>query len=197
MKRLYFVLLGAWLTSACLAEPEYLHYDWPKNETCDNCMTLKIGHLQIYFPRQTIEKAEILHLDGANAYLTFTKPYQGTTPALSIITIVEPYRLKDGVRKYYPEIGVKTTLELFKKMGNPSSNKRLNDIKMIYNISNAKQYITYSGNQAYAFYVNSNKQGRDELYIIPANIDKFVYKLKGELTKEVVNTVLSHTVPHS
>ena len=181
--------------STCFADsnPKIHHKKWPASQACNACIPLQIGYVQYSLPANDIKTIHVLHMDGANVHVSFSNNYSGTADHLSFAALTEPYRKGGTIRKLYAKLGIQTNLELFQMLAQPTENETHKRLKDAYHVSQANRYITYEGNQAFAFWVNGKTEQESALYIVPNDVDKFVYMVNGKLNEQLVLNLLRHT----
>ena len=172
---------------------QYEKKPWPQASACQDCSKLQVGFIQFALPTKKIRTINVLHLDGANAHISFQPNYAGTANQLSFAALSKQYAKDSSIIQKARTININTPLNLFKKFSGETTNKTLLKLKQAHAITEAKRYISYHGTQKSAFWIDAIEQNMDALYIIPKGNDQFVYVINGELDEKIVHQLLTHT----
>ncbi len=164
---------------------------WPDPETCDECLTLQFGVLEMRLPFSMVGKMTII--DVGFSTVSITPPSEPDKNSISFL-IQEPDKLTKLFKKlgFFDEHNIKDNRDFFDLIGTPPDrSKSLSSMRKAMGIDKAIRYTKMSKGPFNVYRIQANYPTEQKVYIVIDGYEE-VYLFAGAVTNRFYHKILSN-----
>lgn len=177
-------------TSNASEATSLINKSWPQRATCNNCLPIKFGSINLEYPVSKIKNLEIMNFDTASLGIELvseTSTFRGIVFLVQPLErILEPFKINGLLNGYQ----IKSASDFFELIGSINNNdKNLETIKKIMGVSDATSYTRHSSGEMIAYFIKTNDLSKQAIYLT-INNDENVYQISGDIEENVGCSIL-------
>jgi hypothetical protein len=186
------------LTPFCVAEVVLEQAPWPAAQTCDTCVAVQYGKLEMRLPLADIGK--ILVFGNGLSDLTIILPDKSAPPKSVLLLTLSPQKLITRYRKlgFLHAKRIITNEQFFDYLGTrPKATKAdrrkrdLRTLRSLWQLQVADRYSKASMESLHAYWIHSSRSNMQYVYFV-IDGEKTVYELSGEVSQRLYEAILSN-----